>query len=114
MPIAISAIPTAEAIAISVQSTTGLRIQPINGRPGPPFTCGIGRAPPADTLLTRPRMPLRSTIRRRPLLVVLVISAVVGLAAAKVNSAGDLQLGVATAHVMVDYPTPSLVQRRAL
>ena len=49
------------------------------------------------------------------LMVVLVgISAIVGLIAAKLNTSGQLQVAAATTHAFVDYPDPSIVDARAL
>ena len=48
-------------------------------------------------------------------MVVLVgISAIVGLIAAKLNTSGQLQVAAATTHAFVDYPDPSIVDARAL
>jgi hypothetical protein len=52
--------------------------------------------------------------RKRLLALVLAISTFVGLVAAKLNTSSGLQVAVATTHVVVDYPEPSIVQRRAL
>ena len=54
------------------------------------------------------------TPRNRLLLLVLAISTIVAVACAKYNASGQLQMGVAATHVMIDYPEPSIVDRRAL
>jgi hypothetical protein len=59
-------------------------------------------------------MTLRLSARARRLITVLAFSTVVGLAAAKLNTSGDLQVGGATTRALVDYPDRSIVQRRAL
>jgi hypothetical protein len=56
----------------------------------------------------------RPSPRIRLLVLVLVISTVVGAIAAKVNTRGTLQVATAATHVLVDYPEPSIVYRRAL
>jgi len=59
-------------------------------------------------------MPFTLTPRARLVLLVLVASTLVGAVCAKVNTRGHLQLGAAEARVMVDYPAPSIVDRRSL
>jgi hypothetical protein len=49
----------------------------------------------------------------RLLLAALALSALVGVACAKLNTSGNLRLGVAATHVLVDDPDPSIVDRRA-
>jgi hypothetical protein len=56
----------------------------------------------------------RLTARTRLLLAVLALSTVVGVVAAKYNARGDLHVAAATAHVMVDDPDASIVDRQAL
>ena len=58
------------------------------------------------------RPPFTPRTRRR--LAVLAVAFLVGLVAAAYNSRGHLEGGVATTHVMIDYPGPSIVDRRAL
>ena len=52
--------------------------------------------------------------RKRLLALVVAVSTLVGLVSAKLNTSGGLQVSVAATHVLVDYPEPSVVQRRAL
>ena len=59
------------------------------------------------------RKMIRPAPSTRLLLAVLAVSTIVGLAAAKANTSGGLQVGAAATHVMVDYPDPSIVTRRA-
>ena len=51
--------------------------------------------------------------RKRLVLALLTISTVVGLVGAKLNAAG-VPASAAVTHVMIDYPAPSIVERRAL
>src|SRR4051812_9962623 len=57
---------------------------------------------------------LRSLLRHRSLVAMLAISTVVGAAAAKYNTRGDLTIGGAAVHVMVDDPDTSILYRYAL
>jgi hypothetical protein len=57
---------------------------------------------------------LRYFVRRRSMLAVLIASALIAAVCAKVNSSGNLVVGGATAHVLVDDPGPSIVDRIAL
>jgi hypothetical protein len=47
-------------------------------------------------------------------LILLVVSTVVAAACAKLNTSGNLTVGAATTHVLVDTPDASIVERRAL
>lgn len=51
--------------------------------------------------------------RTRLLALVVVVSTIVGAAAAKINTSGHIQVATATTHVMIDFPEPSIVYRRA-
>jgi hypothetical protein len=53
-------------------------------------------------------------ISRHWLLATLITSALVGAGFAKLNTSGNFESGLATAHVMIDYPDASIVDRRAL
>jgi hypothetical protein len=53
-------------------------------------------------------------IRNRAMLIVLVVSALIAAVCAKLNSGGDLVVGGASAHVLIDDPAPSIVDRMAL
>jgi len=53
-------------------------------------------------------------LRRRWLLVVLVVSALVGAACAKLNTRGNLVVGSATTHLLINDPDASIVDRTAL
>ena len=59
-------------------------------------------------------MTLRLPAPTRLFLAVVALSTVVGLAAAKLNTSGRLHVAAAATHVLVDYPDPSIVKRRAL
>jgi hypothetical protein len=63
---------------------------------------------PADTRV------LRLILRHRLVLTMLAVSMVVAAACAKLNTAGNLTVGAATTHVLVDTPDASIVERRAL
>jgi hypothetical protein len=52
--------------------------------------------------------------RKRLLLLMVAISTLVGLASAKLNTSSGLHVAVAATHVLVDFPEPSIVERRAL
>jgi hypothetical protein len=62
-------------------------------------------------LLRRVRMLASLTPRRRLVLAVLALSAVVALVCARLNTAGDLGVAGAQTHVLVDTPSPSLAYR---
>src|SRR4051794_1136987 len=68
----------------------------------------MGRPRP---LLRRVRMLASLTPRRRLVLAVLAVSAVVALVCARLNTAGDLAVAGAQTHVLVDTPSPSLAYR---
>jgi hypothetical protein len=57
---------------------------------------------------------LRLSARTRLVVAALVASALVAAACAKVNMRGDLHVAAATAHVFVDDPDASIVDRRAI
>jgi hypothetical protein len=57
---------------------------------------------------------LRLSERTRVLVAVLLASTLVGLACAKVNTRGNLQVAAATTHVLVDDPDASIIDRRAV
>ena len=59
-------------------------------------------------------MPHAFFRHRRLVIAALVASALIGLAAAKLNTSGNLVVGVAATQVMVDYPQPSIVERSAI
>jgi hypothetical protein len=59
-------------------------------------------------------VPSTSFARPRTILLVLALSALVAAGCAVMNSRGNLQQGTATTHVMIDYPSPSIINRRAL
>jgi hypothetical protein len=65
-------------------------------------------------LVSDVRVMPRLFVRHRLLLAVLVASALVGTACAKLNTTGNLTVGAAATHVMVDDPGASIVYRRAL
>jgi hypothetical protein len=52
--------------------------------------------------------------RKRLVALVVAVSTLVGLAAAKLNTSGGLHVAVAATHVLIDYPEPSIVERRAM
>ena len=52
--------------------------------------------------------------QRRLVAAAIFISLLVALAAARENASGRLDLGVAATQVVVDFPSPSIVKRRAL
>jgi len=52
-------------------------------------------------------------LRRHPVVALLLVAALVGAIAAKVNTRGDLGVAGATANVLVDAPGRSIVERRA-
>jgi hypothetical protein len=53
-------------------------------------------------------------IARRWLFSMLITSALIGAVCAKLNTSGNFEVGLATAHVMIDYPDASIVDRLAL
>jgi O-antigen ligase/polysaccharide polymerase Wzy-like membrane protein len=57
---------------------------------------------------------LRPFLHHRLLISVLVVSTVIGLACAKLNASGNLQVAAAATHVMIDEPDVSILLRRAL
>src|SRR5262249_4514872 len=69
-------------------------------------------APPPSGPDTTQRRPFPPRPRRR--LAVLILATLVGMVAAAYNARGHLEGGVATAHVMIDFPGPSIVDRRAM
>jgi hypothetical protein len=56
----------------------------------------------------------RLLLPTRLLLAALAVSALVGLACAKLNTSGNLRLGAAATHVLIDDPDASIVDRGAL
>ena len=84
------------------------------------------RTPPADriaalgaSLGTPGTLFLRMRLMPRPvashwLLAMLVTSALIGAVCAKLNTSGNLEVGLATTHVMIDYPDASIIDRQAL
>jgi hypothetical protein len=57
---------------------------------------------------------LRHLARHRLVLIALAVSTLVGVAAAKFNTSGNLYVAAATTHLMVDDPDASIIDRRAL
>jgi putative inorganic carbon (hco3(-)) transporter len=86
----------------------------------PPWPTQLARAVAEGSLgsqralVPRIRMTLHLSARHRLLLAVLAISTLVGLVGAKLNTSGHLQVATASTHVFVDFPAPSIVDRRAL
>ncbi|MGN6169740.1 MAG: hypothetical protein ACTHQQ_16445, partial [Solirubrobacteraceae bacterium] len=53
-------------------------------------------------------------IARHWLLAMLITSALIGAVCAKLNTSGNLDVGLAVTHVMIDYPDASIIDRQAL